>query len=60
VKDHIRTEANKERKAELRRILEACQPFPNNFIIDLVKTRLERPDCRNNGWILDGCPTTTE
>jgi adenylate kinase family enzyme len=21
-----------------------------------VRDRLERPDCRTNGWILDGCP----
>jgi adenylate kinase family enzyme len=30
------------------------------LIIDLVKTRLEKPDCKINGWILDGCPTTNE
>jgi adenylate kinase len=33
---------------------------PNELIIDLVKTRLEKPDCKINGWILDGCPTTSE
>jgi len=33
---------------------------PNELIIDLVKTRLEKPDCKINGWILDGCPTTNE
>ncbi len=30
------------------------------MIIDLVKNRLEKPDCKINGYILDGCPTTTE
>lgn len=25
-----------------------------------MKTRLEKPDCKINGWILDGCPTTSE
>ena len=25
-----------------------------------MKTRLEKPDCVINGWILDGCPTTNE
>ena len=44
----------------MRSLLESCKPFPNKFIIDLVKTRLDKPDCRTNGWILDGCPTTTE
>lgn len=33
---------------------------PNELIIDLVITRLEKPDCKINGWILDGCPTTAE
>jgi len=28
----------------------------DEIIIDLVKERLERPDCKVNGWILDGCP----
>ena len=26
----------------------------------MVKERLERPDCKMNGWILDGCPTTSD
>ena len=25
-------------------------------MIDLVHERLSKPDCRLNGWILDGCP----
>lgn len=25
-------------------------------MIDLVRERLDRPDCRVNGWILEGCP----
>jgi adenylate kinase family enzyme len=29
---------------------------PDDIIIDLVRDRLERPDCRMNGWILEGCP----
>ena len=33
---------------------------PNDLVIDLVKERLERPDCKINGWILDGCPSTPE
>jgi adenylate kinase family enzyme len=26
----------------------------------MVKERLDKPDCRLNGWILDGCPSTPE
>jgi len=36
--------------------LEKNEPLPDDIIIDLVRDRLERPDCRTNGWILDGCP----
>lgn len=32
---------------------------PDDIIIDLVRERLERPDCRINGWILEGCPFNT-
>jgi adenylate kinase family enzyme len=60
IKDFTRNDKDKARASEYRSILESCKPFPNDFIINLVKTRLEKPDCRTNGWILDGCPTTTE
>ena len=35
-----------------------CFPFtvPDEVVIDLVNERLSKPDCRLNGWILDGCP----
>lgn len=29
---------------------------PDDIIIDLVRERLDRPDCLTNGWILEGCP----
>ena len=29
---------------------------PDDLVIDLVNERLSKPDCRLNGWILDGCP----
>jgi hypothetical protein len=29
---------------------------PDDVVIDLVNERLSKPDCRLNGWILDGCP----
>lgn len=34
--------------------------LPDDFIIELVQERLAKPDCRLNGWILDGCPFTME
>ena len=33
---------------------------PDEIVINLVKERLEQPDCLINGWILDGWPTTPE
>lgn len=35
-----------------------CLPIavPDEVVIDLVNERLSKPDCRLNGWILDGCP----
>ena len=29
-------------------------------MIDLVRDRLDRPDCRINGWILEGCPLSVQ
>lgn len=33
---------------------------PDDLIIDLVRGRLNKPDCKINGYILDGCPTTPD
>jgi adenylate kinase family enzyme len=29
---------------------------PDELVLNLVKERLSKPDCKINGWILDGCP----
>jgi adenylate kinase len=70
----IRNEKNAANAADLRDRLENCKPckkicidvyddiiiVPDDFIINIVKERLDKPDCRMNGWILDGCPSTPE
>ncbi len=33
---------------------------PDDMVITLVQERLDKPDCKINGYILDGCPTTNE
>jgi hypothetical protein len=33
---------------------------PDDIVIDLIRERLSKPDCKINGWVLDGCPTTPE
>ena len=47
----------------LANIPSESRPFgivPDRYIIELVQERLQKPDCRINGWILDGCPATMD
>jgi adenylate kinase family enzyme len=60
ITDHIRREDNKEYAEELRARLQNYQLLPDGYIIELIEERLCKPDCRINGWILDGCPSTIE
>jgi len=56
LKDAIRREGDTQLAIDLAARLQANEPLPDDIIIDLVRDRLERPDCRTNGWILEGCP----
>ena len=69
LKDAIRREGETELAQDLADRLQSGQPrksnpnfsanlVPDDIVIDLVRDRLERPDCRTNGWILEGCPMT--
>lgn len=60
MKDLIRTEGKSAKGKDLKARLETGQPFPDELVIDIVRQRLNKPDCQINGWILDGCPTTPE
>jgi len=31
---------------------------PDNYVLPLVEQRLKQTDCKLNGWILDGFPST--
>ncbi len=42
---------------KLKTILDQGQLVPDDFIMQIVKERLEQPDCKN-GYILDGIPRT--
>ena len=46
------------RKVKLVRICYRILIVPDDLIIDLVRQRLQQTDCKINGWIMDGCPTT--
>jgi adenylate kinase len=41
-------------------IVNTGERVPDYIITELVRTRLHEPDCRINGWILDGYPKTIE
>ena len=38
--------------------MEAGELVPDQLIIDLVAKRLNEPDCKERGWLLDGFPRT--
>lgn len=69
LKDAIRREGDTQLAQDLAIRLSnghSCKYFcglrllvPDDIIIDLVRERLEKPDCRINGWVLEGCPMTT-
>mmetsp|Transcript_15035 Transcript_15035/g.32655 ORF Transcript_15035/g.32655 Transcript_15035/m.32655 type:complete len:174 (-) Transcript_15035:52-573(-) len=40
--------------------MDAAQLVPNHLVTDMVQQRIVEPDCRHNGWILDGFPRTVE
>jgi len=40
--------------------MEAGELVPDSLIIGLVANRLNQPDCKEKGWLLDGFPRTEE
>lgn len=40
--------------------VKASQKIPDKIIIELMRERLEKTDCKMNGWVLDGFPVTYE
>eukprot|EP01063_Lacrimia_lanifica_P017444 TRINITY_DN24536_c0_g1_i1.p2 TRINITY_DN24536_c0_g1~~TRINITY_DN24536_c0_g1_i1.p2 ORF type:complete len:255 (+),score=86.85 TRINITY_DN24536_c0_g1_i1:65-829(+) len=43
---------------EAQRYIKDGQLVPDQLVIDLVKKRLNEPDCKRKGWMLDGFPRT--
>jgi len=57
-KDFIRREG--ENASDLRQMLKNGETIPDDTAIKLLRERLEMPDCKTNGWILRGVPTTID
>lgn len=56
-KDFLRREG--EQANDLRQALKNGE-IPTDTIDQYLRERLEMPDCKTNGWILIGAPTTVE
>ncbi len=60
IKDHIRLNEGTDVARTLKNKLKSSDQFPDDLVVELVRERLEKMDCKVNGWILDGSPTTFE
>lgn len=56
VKDCIRREG--KNAADLREMIKSGEPIPDDVVMKLLRQRLFMPDCKTNGWILQGAPTS--
>lgn len=59
-KDWIRRRVDDDYATELRFKIIDGEQIPDDFVMNLVKQRLSMPDCKTNGWILQGAPTSDE
>merc|ERR1711898_11642 len=58
VKDFIRREG--ETAQDLRQMIKNGDQIPDDTAIRLLRDRLEMPDCKTKGWILQGAPTSID
>lgn len=56
IKDHIRRNEGSDEAKDLKRKLKMNEPLSNEFVVELIRQRMSKPDCKVNGWILDGAP----
>ncbi|KAK9810671.1 hypothetical protein WJX73_009269 [Symbiochloris irregularis] len=53
-------EAGSEFGKKAKGFMDKGQLVPNEVVVQLVKSRLERPDAAKSGWLLDGYPRSSE
>ena len=57
IKEVMRRNGDNDYARQLKSYIAQDRIVPDDVVIDLVSERLSKPDCRLNGWILDGCPS---
>lgn len=59
-KDLVRRQGDNPNAAQLRELIKNGEPIPDDIAMDLLKQRLSMLDCKTNGWILQGAPTSDD
>jgi len=59
-KDLVRRQGDNPNAAQLRQLIKNGDPIPDDIAMDLLKQRLSMLDCKTNGWILQGAPTSDD
>lgn len=58
VKDYVRREGDSAE--ELRQIIKSGDAIPDHVIMKLLRQRLFMTDCKTNGWVIQGAPTSMD
>lgn len=60
IKETMRRNGDNDLARSLKSYIAHDRKIPCEMVVDFVTERINRPDCRLNGWILDGCPFTQD
>jgi len=58
VRDRVRREGSNA--DELRQLIKNGESVPDDVILKLLRERLYMQDCKTNGWVILGAPTTID
>lgn len=56
LRDHVKRGTDLGRRA--KEFMDSGKLVPDQLIVDLVRDRLSKEDCKERGWLLDGFPRT--
>jgi adenylate kinase family enzyme len=60
VKDSVRRHGDNPNALQLREYIKNGEPIPDEYVMDVLKNRLSQVDCKINGWVLQGAPTSDD